>query len=117
MVEGRFSPPERIPDPYFDVGTVTLSGKGPLGPEIQICFVNENIAVRVDKKPLRMAPDMLCYLSTEGEPFTNAELMKHWDTWKNKTVMLTLIEPAAEINRPEEIGHFKQLYDKYFKNR
>jgi DUF917 family protein len=117
ILKGTFTSRRQIKDPSFDVGTVTLSGESPWGSEIQICFVNENIAVRVDKKPLAMAPSMICYLTTEGKPFTNAEVMKDWNTWKNVPVTLTLIEPAKEIAGDDEKGYFQDIYNTYFFKR
>ena len=114
MLEGTFKDLQQIKDPSFDVGTVTLSGESRWGSEIQICFVNENIAVRVGNKPIAMAPGMLCYLTTEGMPFTNAEVMKDWNTWKNVPVTLTLIDPAKEIAGGDEIRFFQDIYDTYF---
>jgi uncharacterized protein len=117
IVNGKFT--DRGPsiyDPYFDVRTVTLTGEGPLGPEVEICFVNESIAVRVEKQPIAMAPSMFCYLTTEGKPFTNAEVMKDWDRWMDIPVTLTMIDPAPEIAIHYEVEtvFFQDLYNTYF---
>lgn len=117
IVNGKFTKLCQIKNPCFDVGTVTLSEEGSSGPDIQICFVNESIAVRVDQKPFAMAPLMLCYLTTEGKPFTNAELMKDWKTWQDVPVTLTQIAPPKGIDVPDEKRFFLDIYQKYFPER
>jgi DUF917 family protein len=106
------------PDSCFDVGMVTLSGTGPANKPctIKIYIVNENIAIRVDGK-LKMGPTMFCYITKEGQPFTNAELIKNWPKWQDATVTLTQIAPPKQIAGPEEEKHFLDLYHKYFGKR
>jgi hypothetical protein len=55
----------------FDVGTVTLdSGSA----RLIIYNQNENLIAWIcgSNRPLAMAPDLICYLTTEGQPFSNA---------------------------------------------
>jgi hypothetical protein len=118
IVEGKIKKLCLIPDSCFDVGMVTLSGTGPANKPctIKIYIVNENIAIRVDGK-LKMGPTMFCYITKEGQPFTNAELIKNWPKWQDATVTLTQIAPPKQIAGPEEEKHFLDLYHKYFGKR
>jgi DUF917 family protein len=119
LIKGKIKKLCLIPDPCFDVGTVTVSGEGPshIPCTIKIFFVNENLAIQVGQEPLVMAPRMFCYLTTDGVPFSNAELIKDWHRFENAEITLTLIEPAAAIDVDDERQYFKDLYETYFKNQ
>ncbi|AXC14813.1 hypothetical protein ACPOL_5565 [Acidisarcina polymorpha] len=57
----------------FDFGTLVL--KNERG-RLTIYNQNENLIAwsSLSPKPLALAPDLICYLTTDGQPFTNADL-------------------------------------------
>lgn len=58
----------------FDLGSVVL--QAPDGSEAWIYNQNENLIAYSTESavPLAMAPDLICYLTADGQPFSNAEL-------------------------------------------
>jgi DUF917 family protein len=58
----------------FDLGTVTLSGAD--GVTLRIFNQNENLVAwsSAFPHPLALAPDLICYLTEDGRPFSNADL-------------------------------------------
>jgi len=51
----------------FDYGRVFLE-------DIIVDYKNENMIAWRDSKPIIMAPDSICWLTTDGEPLTNADV-------------------------------------------
>ena len=60
----------------FDFGRVTLEGvEGYAGRTFYVDFKNENmIAWKAPDKPAAMVPDMICWISLDGQPLTNADI-------------------------------------------
>jgi DUF917 family protein len=58
----------------FDFGTVVISADD--GSEVTIYNQNENLIAFSNKSyvPLAMGPDLICYLTTKGQVFSNADL-------------------------------------------
>ena len=58
----------------FDLGKVTLSGTD--GTTLRIANQNENLIAwsSAHPHPLALAPDLICYLTEDGRPFSNADL-------------------------------------------
>jgi uncharacterized protein len=58
----------------FDFGTVVISADD--GSEVTIYNQNENLIAFSNKSyvPLCMGPDLICYLTTKGQAFSNADL-------------------------------------------
>jgi DUF917 family protein len=54
----------------FDFGMVEISGEKPL----RVLFQNENMLAIRDGKVVTVVPDLICILSNEGKPLTNADL-------------------------------------------
>ena len=59
----------------FDFGRTTIKGIGGFeGKEVSIDFKNENmIAWKAEGEPLAMVPDLICLLTLNGDPLTNAD--------------------------------------------
>jgi DUF917 family protein len=94
----------------FDVGTVTLTaldGKTTL----TIYEQNENlIAWRSDRSaPVAMAPDLICYLTADGRPFSNAE--PDVKTIKPDTEVAVIGVSAASLDfaTPAVVASFARL--------
>lgn len=51
----------------FDYGRIFLE-------DIIVDYKNENIIAWRDGKPIIMVPDLICWLTTDGEPLTNADI-------------------------------------------
>ncbi|MCP6756220.1 DUF917 domain-containing protein, partial [Klebsiella pneumoniae] len=81
----------------FDTGvtTITTSDKSK---KVWIYNQNENIIAWDDKRdtPIGMAPDLLCYLTTDGIPFTNADLSRA----KGKQVALIGAPSDKALRKP-----------------
>jgi len=62
----------------FDFGRTTIEGTGPyVGKKLAIDFKNENmIAWKGVGEPVTMVPDLICFLTKEGEVSTNADTQK-----------------------------------------
>ena len=58
----------------FDFGTVVISADD--GSQVTIYNQNENLIAFSNKSyvPLAMGPDLICYLTTKGQVFSNADL-------------------------------------------
>lgn len=63
----------------FDIGTIEVTEKN--GKKIKVHLKNENILAEKEGKILAMAPDLICWLSHDYVPLTNADIdtgMKVW---------------------------------------
>lgn len=62
----------------FDFGTTTIEGRGAYqGKTLKVDFKNENmIAWRTAEEPVAMVPDLICFMTIQGEPLTNADTKK-----------------------------------------
>jgi DUF917 family protein len=56
----------------FDVGFVEVETEN--NKKLRVYVKNENIAAEKDGKPLALAPDLICWLTRQGEPLTNADI-------------------------------------------
>ena len=54
----------------FDFGTVELRGEAP----VKVFFQNENMLAMREGAVITVVPDLICTLSEEGMPLTNADL-------------------------------------------
>lgn len=61
----------------LDLGTVELQVEG--GPDLTVFNTNENLILWSSQsdRPLAMAPDLICYVAEDGQPFSNADLLDH----------------------------------------
>lgn len=59
----------------FDFGRCKIAGLGGYnGEELTIDYKNENMIARKNGKIVAMVPDLICTISLEGQPLTNADL-------------------------------------------
>jgi len=65
----------------FDVGKIRLKGQEYGEVEILIHFKNENLIAWSTKSfsPIALAPDLICYLSSDGRAFSNADIEKGFE--------------------------------------
>lgn len=72
LFRGKIINTQEVSAGGFDTGQMTLKNKG--GRELVIYNQNENLMVwRTDRPaPLAMAPDLICFIATDGTVFTNA---------------------------------------------
>jgi DUF917 family protein len=94
----------------FDVGAVTLTALDGSA-TLTIYGQNENlIAWRSDQStPIAMAPDLMCYLTADGRPFSNAET--DVETLKPDTEVAVIGVSAASLDfaTPAVIASFAKL--------
>lgn len=55
----------------FDFGNVIVKG---VDGQATVNFKNENIIAWRGRKPIAMAPDLICWIDLEGNPLTNADI-------------------------------------------
>ncbi|HEX9255428.1 MAG TPA: DUF917 domain-containing protein [Candidatus Angelobacter sp.] len=82
----------------FDFGTVVISADD--GSEVTIYNQNENLIAFSNRSyvPLAMGPDLICYLTTKGQVFSNADL----DTL-SKGAKIAVIGVPARVMRSQFI--------------
>lgn len=77
LFQGRVSQVEGAFGGGFQRGSLTLENADH---QIRVIYKNENmIAWGSDHQPLAMAPDLICYLTPDGIPLTNADNLKTGD--------------------------------------
>ncbi|MEA2293449.1 MAG: uncharacterized protein QOE86_1088 [Solirubrobacteraceae bacterium] len=74
VFRGAITAAEEQTEGGFDLGTVTLSA--PDGATFRIVNQNENLVAwsGAHPHPLVLAPDLICFLTEDGRPFSNADL-------------------------------------------
>lgn len=75
LFTGRIAHADEQTSGGFDVGRVVLRAEGSTA-EVWIYNQNENLIAwdSTKDRPLAMAPDLICYLTTDGLTFSNADL-------------------------------------------
>lgn len=91
----------------FDWGTVSLESVSDPGEHLYIYNQNENMIAWSSRRaqPLAMAPDLICYLTTEGQPFSNADL----DLAKDKVVSIIAIAANPALCDPVLVAAFQTV--------
>jgi hypothetical protein len=86
----------------FDFGTVVISADD--GSEVTIYNQNENLIAFSNKSyvPLAMGPDLICYLTTKGQVFSNADL----DTLPPGAKVAVIGVPARVMRVPFILNQF-----------
>jgi DUF917 family protein len=86
----------------FDFGTVVIAADD--GSEVTIYNQNENLIAFSNKSyvPLAMGPDLICYLTTKGQVFSNADL----DTLAPGTKVAVIGVPARIMRVPFILNQF-----------
>lgn len=81
----------------FDVGSVTVTGEA--GPTLQILNQNENLLAWFEDSPAPavMAPDLITFMTTEGQPFSLADPENAKGT---KIVVIAAPSPAGYTDQP-----------------
>lgn len=74
LIRGKITASGETTSGGFDTGFVEVSPTK--GPGLRIVNQNENlVAWREDRaEPVALAPDLICYLTADGRPFSNADL-------------------------------------------
>ena len=86
----------------FDFGTVVIAADD--GSEVTIYNQNENLIAFSNRSyvPLAMGPDLICYLTTKGQVFSNADL----DTLPPGTKVAVIGVPARIMRVPFILNQF-----------
>lgn len=90
----------------FDLGQVSLYDEDS-GATATVINQNENLIAWSDRspRPLAIAPDLICYLTTDGEPFSNADLA----VAKGKRVALIGAPSGPELRSPPILDAFRTV--------
>lgn len=93
----------------FDRGIVTLANDA--GEQIDIIYKNENMIVwQTDRPlPLAMGPDLICYLTPEGEPITNADLAEGKKEFIGTQLYLIGVKCLPELRRDPLLQEFLRV--------
>jgi DUF917 family protein len=99
---GKISSVQQRTKEGFDFGTITLQNKNAT---FTIYNQNENLIAWSDKstQPLVMAPDLICYLTADGQPFSNADL----ELVKNKEVAIIAAPCAKQMQTASIVAAFQ----------
>jgi DUF917 family protein len=87
----------------FDFGTVVLQNQE-TKEQVWIYNQNENLIAwnTAQARPIAMGPDLICYLTCDGQTFSNAGL----EGVKGKDIALIGAPCTAELRRPALVGVF-----------
>lgn len=87
----------------FDFGTVVIQDDN--GSEVTLYNQNENLIAFRNNSPMPLAigPDMLCYLTTDGKPFSNADLSS---VGKHQKVVVIGVAATQQMRDPFIINQF-----------
>jgi hypothetical protein len=91
----------------FDFGRITLQNHGAT---LTIYNQNENLIAwsNMSTQPLVMAPDLICSVTTDGQPFSNAD----FDLTKNKEVAVIAAPCALQMHAPSIVAAFQASLEK-----
>ncbi|MBD2183400.1 DUF917 family protein [Planktothrix sp. FACHB-1355] len=73
LFQGKITEVKQEEDPRFQSGTLTLRNQNK---EVRVDYLNENLIAWQGGRPIAMGPDLICYLTPEGIPLTNADNLK-----------------------------------------
>jgi DUF917 family protein len=93
LVKGSITAVTEATSGGFEVGRVVVSQPGT---EICIYNVNENLIAwnAGAGTPAAISPDMVCYLTADGQAFSNAEVMQHFKA-KDEVAVFAVPVPAS----------------------
>ena len=106
VIIGELANPSESTAGGFDTGAVTIT-TADQSRKVWIYNQNENLIAWDEQRdtPIGMAPDLLCYLTTDGIPFTNADLSRA----KGKQVALIAAPSDAALRQPAMIAAFQAV--------
>jgi len=74
LIKGKIEKIETKTVAGFDFGRTIIKGTGAFqGKELCVDFKNENMIAWRDGEPVAMVPDLICLVTTTGDPLTNAD--------------------------------------------
>ena len=102
LFSGKIANVQQSTEGGFDFGAITLKNRTTT---LTIYNQNENLIAWSSKstQPLAMAPDLICYLTTDGQPFSNADLQLA----KNKEVAIIAAPCASQMRAPSIVAAFQ----------
>jgi DUF917 family protein len=105
VIVGTLVDPGESTQGGFDWGTTIIQASGAAG-QVWIYNQNENLIAwnTQSSRPLVMGPDLMCYLTTDGQPFSNAELA----LYKGKQVALIAAPCLSDYRQPGVIAAYEQ---------
>lgn len=86
----------------FDVGRVLIESDSG---EVTVDVKNENILVWRDDRPIAMAPDLICWIDSEGNALTNADLEA------GMTIACIALPAPEEWRTPDALALFQPVLD------
>lgn len=103
IITGDIANPSESTAGGFDTGAITITAADK-SRTVWVYNQNENLIAWDEQRdtPIGMAPDLLCYLTTDGIPFTNADLSRA----KGKQVALIGAPADAALRQPAMIAAF-----------
>jgi len=98
LVRGRVKEKKVETRGGFDYGSVFVGG-------LRVDFKNENMIAWEAEKPKAISPDLICWLSVDGRPLTNADIKKDMD------VAVIGIKAHERWRTPEGLAVYKSVLE------
>jgi len=107
LYQGVLQEPQETTGGGFDVGHVPIVGSD--GSIATIYNQNENLIAWTDRSAsaIAMAPDSICYLTTDGQPFSNADIGP-MDLVGREVAVIGLIADSALREDPKIMVSFRE---------
>lgn len=107
LYQGQIVKAEEQTTGGFDLGRVVMQGSD--GSQAWIYNQNENlIAWQTDRiLPLAMGPDSICYMTVDGQPFSNADID---DTLRAQQVVLIGLRADEKMRAQNIVGQFLEVF-------
>lgn len=100
ITEGRITNIETETKGGFDFGKVIIEGQDGI---VRVDYKNENMIAWKNEEPIAMVPDLICWISSNGRPLTNADLQKDLD------IALIGVMASEELRKPKVYNLFKPI--------
>ncbi len=109
LVRGTITDIGEVTGGGFDTGHVTITALGPGGASVTVVNVNENLIAFSGESPtvLATAPDLLCYVTAEGQAFSNAEAAGYQGS--GAEVALVLVPSSAQMRSAYLLDGFRTV--------
>ncbi|MFB2919910.1 DUF917 domain-containing protein [Aerosakkonema funiforme] len=103
LFQGEIFAVEEENNDRFQSGTLTLKNGHQ---QVRVSYLNENLIAWRNGKPIAMGPDLICYLTPDGIPLTNADNLKDK---KGHELALIGLKAPQELRQDSIVNGFMDL--------
>ncbi len=109
LVRGTITDIGEVTGGGFDTGHVTITASGTNPSSVTVVNVNENLLAFSGQTPqvLATAPDLLCYVSAQGQAFSNAEAATYQKA--GSEVALVVVPSSAQMRSDYLLNGFRTV--------